>query len=206
MKKIIKKSVLLDFGNVLVGIDFKKSIHKIAVLSGLTDKNIKNIIFDSGLKDAFGRGEISANSFRGTIYKYAKTKIKNDAFDKAWCAMFYDFPQTNNILKKLTKRHNLYLLSNTDSIHIKYIKKKYGFWLKFFKGFYLSFERGKTKPSPAYFKGVLKTFNLKKSDCVYFDDLKENIKSAGNLGIVSFQVKPKGLTKSILKKAGLWYY
>jgi HAD superfamily hydrolase (TIGR01509 family) len=39
------------------------------------------------------------------------------------------------------------------------------------------------KSNPIYFEKLLKTYNLNKSELIYFDHKKENIKSAENAGI-----------------------
>jgi len=78
--------------------------------------------------------------------------------------------------------HNLYYLSN---IHVEirdYFLNKHQFF-KLFNGGVFSCDVHLMKPSPEIFRCFLDTCHLAPEDCVFFDDIEENVAAARNEGI-----------------------
>ena len=92
-----------------------------------------------------------------------------------------------DILRLLKKHYSIWLLSNTNSHHIKdEIKIRYDF-LDEVDGAIYSFDVGKIKPDPEIFHISVNAARTKFENCVFIDDLKSNIESAKKIGILSFQ-------------------
>jgi putative hydrolase of the HAD superfamily len=82
----------------------------------------------------------------------------------------------------------IYLLSNTNAIHIDAFKKQLGNtkWLAFCKLFdkmYLSHELGLRKPDVKIFEHILKEQTLKSEEVFFIDDSPQHIASAKKIGI-----------------------
>jgi putative hydrolase of the HAD superfamily len=87
----------------------------------------------------------------------------------------------------LCGKYRLFLLSNTDSIHIETFENKSGisFYSDFYQCFekvYFSFEIGKRKPDPDSFKYLINKHELSPKRTLFVDDKKENTDSAAALG------------------------
>jgi putative hydrolase of the HAD superfamily len=81
--------------------------------------------------------------------------------------------------------YELILLSNTNELHIEYIKQHFNFYEDFktcFDQFYLSHEIQLRKPEKEIFDFVLSQNNLKPNECLFIDDTKENTDTAKNMG------------------------
>lgn len=78
---------------------------------------------------------------------------------------------------------NLYILSNIQSEVYQRLVARYPEWQTLFSGAIISAEVKLIKPDPRIFELCLNTFHLKASECLFFDDTYENIKSAKQLGI-----------------------
>ncbi|MGM5484312.1 MAG: HAD family hydrolase [Nanobdellota archaeon] len=76
----------------------------------------------------------------------------------------------------------LYILSNNNRIHLKYIKENFGDFLSGFKGTYFSCEIKLRKPHEEIFRYLLDDLDAKASEFVFIDDKEENIEVAGKLG------------------------
>ena len=87
--------------------------------------------------------------------------------------------------------HELYLLSNWDSISFKILTEQAQDIFNLFDGILISGDCGLLKPDPAIFKLMLKKFNLNPCDCLYLDDQAENIIAAQKLGIRSVLIAQK---------------
>jgi len=84
-------------------------------------------------------------------------------------------------------------LSNTNKLHIDWIKDKVEFYDDFknqFHVFYLSHEINLRKPNANIYEFVLLENNLKPEECLFIDDTKENTDSASKLGIHTWNINP----------------
>ncbi len=84
-------------------------------------------------------------------------------------------------IQRLRKKYKVYLLTDTIDIHDEYNKTR-GIYPKFDKVF-KSFEEHLKKPDKKAYLNVLKKINAKPYECVFIDDLNENIIAARKLGL-----------------------
>ena len=127
-------AIIFDFGDIFINLD------KPATISGLQKLGMKewNSDFDQ-LNFSFETGDISPEDFIGGFQKQLPNASKEDIL-KAWNAVLADFPFYRlEFLQELSKKYRLFLLSNTDSIHINTFETKSG--VSFYKDFYACFEK-----------------------------------------------------------------
>ncbi len=109
--------------------------------------------------------------------------------------MLLDLPENRlAIIKSLKKEYSIYLLSNTNAIHIDAFKKKIVKvqWKKFcnlFDKMYLSHEVGLRKPNAAIFEYILEEQNLKAQKVFFIDGSPQHIDGANKLGIKTHHLK-----------------
>lgn len=176
-------AIIFDFGDIFINLD------KPATISGLQKLGMKewNTEFDQ-LNLSFEVGAISSEDFIGGFQKQLPNASKEDIL-KAWNAVLADFPFYRlEFLQGLSKKYRLFLLSNTDSIHINTFEEKSG--ISFYKDFYACFEKvyfsfdiGMRKPDPKIYQFVLDQNNLVAENTLFVDDKTENTDSAAALGI-----------------------
>ena len=94
------------------------------------------------------------------------------------------------------KKYRLFLLSNTNEIHIKafsaYLKKAYGFsdFSDYFENWYYSCRIGKRKPDQEIFEFVLSENGLIPSETLFIDDSPQHIEGAKKTGIHAYRLSP----------------
>lgn len=192
-------NILLDLGGVLVEIDFlqmTKAFEKIG-LSRLDEIYSHQQQMD--LFDRFDRGQIPENDFRMELLNYHGLRhISAKQFDEAWNQIIVDMPE--DVLKCLTqlRQHfNLFLLSNTNSIHIRYLysflQKKRGVtnFEAYFSRVYYSFKMGSRKPETKIFEHVLADSKIDPRRTLFIDDTQPNIETAKQMGFQVF-LMPQG--------------
>jgi putative hydrolase of the HAD superfamily len=114
------------------------------------------------------------------------------------------FPYTHEILKHLSERYNLYLITNGFK-EVQYLKIKNCDIEKYFKKIFTSEEVGFSKPHIKYFEYVLEsTFSKPEEAIVIGDDLEVDIKGAKQLNIDTIWFKngdenQEGQSKYIIK-------
>lgn len=177
-------TIIFDFGDIFI------NLNKQATVDGLKKLGLSKWNEDlSHLNLKFEKGEISEEDFLLGIQKH----IPNAAIEEiaaAWNSILLDFPLYRlEFLQKLTK-YRLFLLSNTDSIHIATFERETGisFYSDFYQCFekvYFSFEMGMRKPDAEIFNYLLQKHGLIAKHTLFVDDKKENTDAALALG---FQV------------------
>ncbi|PTL99352.1 MAG: haloacid dehalogenase, partial [Bacteroidetes bacterium] len=106
----------------------------------------------------------------------------------AWNYIIKDFPKHRlDFIKDLSQRkdYHLILLSNTNHMHIDFVKQNVSFFEDFkncFDDFYLSQEIHLRKPNRDIFEFVLDENNLRPNECLFIDDTKDNTDTAKELG------------------------
>lgn len=181
--------IILDLGGVILDVDYQRSVQAFNTF-GITDfhalysQQKQDLFFDR-----FERGELSAFEFRNQIRTYQPT-LKDLDIDEAWNAMILQTPpQRIHFLQDLGKSYNLYLLSNTNEIHIscftKYFNRNFGegTFENLFKHIYLSSNLGMRKPEIAIFEHVLNENNLKADETLFIDDSIQHIEGAIKTGM-----------------------
>ncbi|PBJ14609.1 HAD family phosphatase [Flavobacterium sp. ACN6] len=176
-------TIIFDFGDIFINLDKPATISGLQKL-GMTEWNTEL----NELNFSFETGDISPEDFIGGFQKQLPNASKEDIL-KSWNAVLADFPLYRlEFLKELSKKYRLFLLSNTDSIHINTFETQNGagFYKDFYNCFekvYFSFDIGLRKPDPKIYQFLIDKHNLVPEHTLFVDDKKENTDSAAALGI-----------------------
>jgi FMN phosphatase YigB (HAD superfamily) len=175
-------TIIFDFGDIFINLD------KQATLSGLQKLGMTqwNSEFDR-LNQLFETGDISPEEFIAGFHKQLPDASTEEILE-AWNAILLDFPLYRlEFLQMLSQKYRLFLLSNTDSIHIETFEHKTGisFYSDFYQCFekvYFSFEIGMRKPNADVFQYLINKHELSPKRTLFIDDKKENTDAAASLG------------------------
>ncbi len=186
------KNIIFDFGDVFINLD-KLATEK--ALFGLGVNVISNEMYDVYYQ--YEQGRISTKNFIDR-FKKLYPNISSKDFVDAWNAILQDTPKHRlDFIKSLKKsnQYRLFLLSNTNDLHISWIQKNWGevVYNEFknsFEQFYLSHEIGLRKPDPTIYEFVLQQNNLAANETFFIDDTRENIDAAKALGIHVWNINP----------------
>lgn len=184
------KNIILDFGDIFINLD------KPATALAMSKYGFKNITPElDAIFKTYEKGLISSQEFlENTQLLFPSASI--DDLRNAWNAILLDFPEHRlNFIEDLSKEntHRLFLLSNTNDIHINFIKKqmgsRFGRFQNSFEVFYLSYEMKMRKPDKEIFEFVLEENHLIPKESLFVDDTKENTETAANLGIKTWNLQ-----------------
>jgi len=191
MKKI--KSIIFDLGAVLLNISYQKTIEEFDKLGIKNSSTFYSKKLQTNIFNLLETGEISESDFIKEIQKHC-TESTNTQILYAWNAMLLDLPLHRvKLLKQLKKDFNLYLLSNTNSIHITEFENKIG--SKQYKEFYQLFDKvyyshkiGHRKPNAEAFQLIIEENNLIAEEILFIDDSPQHIEGAKKLGIKTYHL------------------
>jgi len=186
------KNIIFDFGDIFINLDKHATYMEMAKL-GVTKISDEMI----AVYHEYEKGLMATDEF--ITFYHDKFGIKKEDLVFAWNAILLDFPKKRlDFLKDLarSKRYRLFLLSNTNVLHIKWVQNSLGeeFYNEFknsFEQFYLSHEINFRKPDSEIYEFVLKENNLIADETLFVDDLKENTDSASKLGIHVWNLIPE---------------
>src|SRR5690606_20822193 len=143
------------------------------------------------------KGILSADQF---INFYSKIfhKANKEELISAWNSIILDFPEYRlKFIEKLAleRKYRLFLLSNTNDIHIRYVEmsmlpQRYMRFKDCFEKFYLSHEINYRKPDSDIYEFVLKENTLIPEETLFIDDMKENTVAAKKLGMQVWNLIP----------------
>ena len=183
-------TIIFDFGDVFINLDKNASLEALKKL-GLKSWNVDL----ENLNQQLERGKLSEVQFMIGLKKL----IPNASIDEllvAWNSVLIDFPLHRlEFLELLKPNYRLFLLSNTDEIHIAKFEHKVGitFAREFYQCFekvYFSFEIGMRKPDPEAFNYIIKKHDLSTKRTLFIDDKKENTDIAASLGMQVWNIVP----------------
>jgi epoxide hydrolase-like predicted phosphatase len=186
------KAIIFDFGDVFINLD----------IDGFTQNAFKHFKIESfseemiAFNSLYEQGLISTEEFLEFYTENFPKLSKQDLID-IWNYMLKDFPKHRlEFIQQLkeSSKYKLILLSNTNELHIDWIKKHVPFYEEFkscFDAFYLSHEIYLRKPNKDIFEFVLNENGLSANECFFIDDNAQNIKTADSLGITTWHINPK---------------
>jgi len=186
------KNIIFDFGDIFINLDKIGAINNTLDLfdiKELTPQMIQvNMDYEKGL--------ISTEAFLEFCTSVNPSISKNEIID-TWNSMLLDFPLHRlDFIKQVSKKYRCFLLSNTNEMHIDWIKNDWGMELynefkHCFEQFYLSHEINMRKPDVNIYEFVLNENNLIASETLFIDDTKENTDTSAKLDIHSWNLTPE---------------
>jgi putative hydrolase of the HAD superfamily len=201
------KNIIFDLGGVLLDIDVNRTLRSFDQL-GVSEEQLKEVYKQpDNFFFLFERGEINADEFRNKFRSLTNNHLTNKQIDNAWSAMVVGFQEEIvELLKYLAKDYKLFLLSNTNEIHVpvytRQFKKSSGgiTFEGIFSKIYYSHIMQLSKPNPAIYSFVLKDSGIDPEESIFIDDLLQNVNVANETGLPAHQLKENDTLKDVLQQ------
>ena len=202
------KNIIFDLGGVILNIDYGQTANAFKKIGVTNFDEIYSQAKQGQVFDKLETGKLTPEEFRNYIREFVPSLQSSD-IDKACNAMLLDLPlQRINLLKGLKKGYRLFLLSNTNEIHIKAFRKiiesSYGKYIfdAIFEHQYFSSDIGMRKPNPDCFQYVLEKNSLEPSETLFIDDSTQHVEGARKLKLKAYHLTPEeDITTLFLDKA-----
>lgn len=207
MKSI--EAIIFDLGGVFIEIDYFATITEFEKLGFKNANHLYSQDEQSFLFEQFEKGEISSPHFINKLLAMSLSTPSPNQVIKAWNAMIGDFSvESITILKNLQEKYRLFMLSNTNELHIDLVNRK---WLEvekskmesFFEKIHLSHELGFRKPYPETFLKVCELHGLKPYNTLFIDDSIQHIEGAKQAGLQTIHLKKINDLSLVLNELGI---
>lgn len=191
--------VISDLGKVILNFDNHIFFRKMAEYCPYSARDIaERVHWHRDMIRFFDTGKIEPDDFYKNAVQKLEAKIDRETFFQIYSDVFSLNPSVLNLLSVLKGRYKLFLLSNTDIERFGFIKKKFPEIL-IFDDYILSYEVGYMKPHPQIYKEALNKAQARPEECVFIDDLPENIQGARDLGMNAILYGPHSDLKTDLE-------
>jgi FMN phosphatase YigB (HAD superfamily) len=205
------KNIILDFGGVLLDIDYQRTEQAFFKLGCTNFKEIYSQAAQTDLFNKFETGAVSETVFFEELKKLSGIeKLTVREIKNAWNAMLIHFPAENYLmLKELKKKYRVFLLSNTNETHITEFEKLVKItcsvteFENLFEKIYYSYKMRLRKPDTACFLQVINENNLSLEETIFVDDSIQHIEGAKKAGITAHFLEKNARTKSLLQNLNL---
>ncbi len=204
------KNIIFDLGSVLLDIDVDRTLRSFDEM-GVSGKQLEEIYKDpENFFLLFEKGAIDVDTFRNAFRTLSDNHLTDQQINDAWSAMVIGFPKNKvELLKCLVNRYDLYLLSNTNEIHVPIYTRQ--FWetsggVSFedmFTRIYYSHVVKLSKPNPAIFHYMLNDSGILPEESLFIDDLQRNVDAAIETGLPSCHFREEDDLAEVLEQYGI---
>lgn len=198
-------NIIFDLGDVIIPIDLRAPLRNFATLANQSEEAMEALWKKHGIWQQYETGLIDDENFRQAVRELvrhetdAPDKWADELIDTAWNTVLLDLPvERIDRIQALQgqhngKQHRLFLLSNTNAIHIREVNRRLVSLGKptleaLFERVFYSHEVKLMKPNPGIYQHVLSEANLVAEETVFLDDNRANIDAAAALGIRAVHV------------------
>lgn len=177
------KNVIFDIGKVLIS--FNRDFLLKKYYDGKDYDLLKEILFEGWERQ--DEGSITVEEYKkervDALPEHLK-KIGATILDYWEYSMYYNEGMMQLVQELKEKGYKLYILSNMT---YHFIERDYKFPLfKEFDGIVYSAPIKLVKPDPRIFEYLLTKYNLNPEECIFTDDIKENLATAARFKIHTF--------------------
>ena len=190
------KNIVFDLGGVLLNIDYNKTENAFKQLGFLNFNEMYSQYSADMLFSDLEMGKISNDHFYERMLEAGKGKLSKEQITTAWNAMLLTFRMPSLVfLEELSKKYNLYLLSNTNAIHLEAFNEIFSRETgqssldAYFTKAYYSNHIGFRKPNEDVFQFILEDAGIKAEETLFIDDSYNNIETAQRMGFKTHLLK-----------------
>lgn len=194
-------NIIFDLGNVLIEWNKEKILSKICK-NDLEYNLFNQFVFQSNLWIDLDNGKISLEFLENQLIDEMGHQYQDQIHElvRNWFNYVDLYDEVYELIKQLKKKNfQIYVLSNTSSIFHILLDSVLSKVSSVLDGYVISCEVKMMKPQKEIYLSLVNKYQLDIKDCIFLDDLEENVEAARTLGIKAFQIKERKEISNILK-------
>ncbi len=198
------RTVISDLGRVVLWFDNNIFLRKLAERAGKPFADVKAIVHgDLALIRQFDGGAVTPRGFHERVASAVGVDIPYGVFYEIYNDIFSLNASAVDVLSQVkTAGYKTLLLSNTDPERFGFVRRRFPEVL-FFDHYVLSYELKLLKPDPAIYLAAVRLAGTQPQECVFIDDMEENIAGAIDAGLAGIHYRPETDLAAELRKLGL---
>jgi glucose-1-phosphatase len=182
-------AVVLDLGNVLVEVDFRRALASWARAAAVPVEAFAGRFGVDAAYCAHERGEIDDRQYLKILSGTLGLPLSHDQMLDGWNAIFGPpLPGAERVVRELAGRMPVYVFSNTNPAHVAHFSPRLRDLLSPVTRVITSCDIGARKPEAEAFRRVAAIAGLPPERLAFFDDLEENVAGARAAGLQAHRV------------------
>ena len=193
--------ILCDLGGVVVHVDADRLIHHAAQLTRRPFDEVQRVVYQDELLLPLELGRIEPRVYYEGLQATLGLSWTYEQFARNWNDIFTENTGTTRIMRRLRQGHKIFALSNTNALHINYIRDQMP-GLSIFDAWIASCEVGLRKPDPAIYHLALERGGVEPSGAVYIDDRPELVEAGRRVGLQAIRFQSSQQLEQDLRALG----
>lgn len=186
-----RRALIFDFGNVVAHFDFARSAGRFGRSLGLSAEEFTRKATEAGLIEVFKvyeSGGMTSEDFHRRFSELTGVDDDFERFAADWADIFWANEPVHRLIDALRGAgYTLVLGSNTNELHARHFRAQFAEVFRHFDRLVLSYEVGRIKPDPGFYLACAAAAGRPAGECVFIDDLAENVEGANKAGLIGVQ-------------------
>ncbi|MBM3981501.1 MAG: HAD family phosphatase [Planctomycetes bacterium] len=197
------KTVIFDFGNVLAFFDHGRSVARLKAFTKLSAAELAPVLNGCPLEDAYERGAIDTDEYVRRALAAGQLRCTKAQFLAAFVDIFWRNDEVCGMIPRLKAGYRVLLASNTNAAHFDHYSAQFADVLQHFEHLGASHHARARKPELAFCAHIQQFAHCEPCECLFIDDMAENIVAAERFGWRGLVYRPDGTLPDKLRAAGV---
>jgi putative hydrolase of the HAD superfamily len=185
MGKTRIRALVLDYGGVISKPQNPENLSNMLQIINKDESDFRIIYREK--RDNYDNGQLSGEEYWHSILQHYGLEQNGSNVTKLIQEDIESWTQINDSMIQFIKEsrkkvHTLAIISNMTGDCLAYMKKHFQ-WLALFDELTFSCEFGKNKPDPKIYQAFLSRIEIPPQECLFVDDLLENVDEAMKSGM-----------------------
>jgi epoxide hydrolase-like predicted phosphatase len=181
-------AIIFDFGNVLAHFDYARAGERFGRSLGMTGEEFIRQAREAGfveLLKTYESGGMTSEAFHLRFNEITGHRADFEEFAASWTDIFWANEPVHRLIDGLKRAgYKMVLGSNTNELHARHFREQFADVFRHFDALVLSHEVGRLKPDPGFYLACASAAGRPPHECVFIDDLPENVEGARNAGLI----------------------
>jgi putative hydrolase of the HAD superfamily len=197
------RALILDLGNVLIHHDNDRLYRELAAASAREPAAVLEALSGSDIGRLINTTDGPPSLVYDAIAPAIGFRGSSADFSAIWNGIFTPYEAMAPVIEALRGRARLLVLSNTNAMHMDYIRGQLPL-LDAFDNVLTSYELGLMKPDAAIYRAALDVARVAPNEAAFFDDVLGHVEGARAVGIHGFLFTDAHRFVGDLAELGLW--
>lgn len=181
---------IFDLGNTLIKLAYERVIENVCRDASVKRDELLEIFEEAGGYRDMERGVVTFWDFYEFVCEKAGYRGSVRDFHNIW-SDFFDGTMTGaeDLVERVRAKYRVAFLSNSNEVHAEIIPKRFPQLFQKDDRWILSYRFRVAKPDPEMYLRTVETLGTLPHQCIFVDDLIENVLAARSIGMRAFQYR-----------------
>jgi FMN phosphatase YigB (HAD superfamily) len=175
-------AIIFDIGNVLTPFSYTPLVERIARRTGRAPGDL--LAATEALRMAYETGAVDTAEFLAQFDAATDGCFTRDELARLWEEIFTENEPMSALARWFAGRLPVFLLSNTNELHLDYVRRKFPVF-SVFRGGVFSHLAGVMKPDPRIYAAAERELGVRPAETLFIDDMPANIAAARAHGFIA---------------------